>query len=422
MIVQLRDRWLTLIIVTNIGFWFANGIHEWFVRGLFQVPGVDWARFWAASLAFRHAGSAAAYKLPAIAHYMQPILEYYRPEDARVRVGPAPYPPIFLRLFEFLTLPPAPIGYLIWTGLSIGLAAHVFHRLGDRFPTTCRWKFTLLMLSAFPLMMAFYVGQVVALLLVCVMQAMLDFERGRDFRAGMWIGLMILKPQYAVCIMLVLLAKRRWSAIGGATVGGAIILGSSLLVGGVGGLVAYARMLVTDYPSYAGSVAIDPRGMIGWRSLVITVFPDFSTTSSLVLVALLSLATVALLPGIWAGRWDPTSPRFARQMVLTFAITLMVAYHSQPHGAALLLVPCAMLLAQPDASPLARRLLIGSLAITPIVGTISALVMGNLWLVSLMTSGVLIALIVILVRPNEPLPETRSVQRPRPRGFRPVPG
>src|SRR5690349_20148076 len=86
----IAHHWLVLATIANFGFWSANALHEWFVRGLFGVIGVDWARFWGASRAFHQVGPAAAYKLPEIASFMQPLVQYYRPSERVVRVGPAP--------------------------------------------------------------------------------------------------------------------------------------------------------------------------------------------------------------------------------------------------------------------------------------------------------------------------------------------
>jgi hypothetical protein len=153
---------------------------------------------------------------------------------------------------------------------------------------------------------------------------------------------------------------------------------------------------MTSYPSLTGGTGIDPNGMIGWRELVLTFFPHVAARPSLVLVATLSLLTLALLPLIWRGEWNPSDPRFAAQMTATFAATLLVAYHSQPHGAALLLVPGGLLVARRGGTPAIRKLLVGAVVAAPLLGAISAFTLGNLSLVGLATSGVLIALLIML--------------------------
>jgi Glycosyltransferase family 87 len=366
------------------------------VRGLFVVVGGDWARFWGASRAFESEKPAAAYQLANISAFMQPLAKFVRPGGPGIRVGPAPYPPIFMSLFDVFTEPSPPTGFLLWTAFNVVLAAFVARRIASEFRTQSPWAVTILIIASFPLMMALVAGQVVVLLLVCVSFAVADFEQGREFRAGIWTGLLILKPQYAIGLVLVYLIKRRTAAASGFAVGAAAIVIGSLAAGGVSGLIAYGRMLMTSYPSLTGGAGIDPNGMIGWRDLVLTTFPHLAAGPSLILVAAMSLMTLALLPLIWRGEWNPSDPRFAAQMTATFAVTLLVAYHSQPHGAALLLLPGGLVVARQCASPGVRKLLVGAIAGAPILGAISALAVGDLSLVGLGTTGVLIALLIML--------------------------
>lgn len=391
-------RWAALVIAANFGFWAVDVAHEWAARGLFVVVGGDWARFWGATRVFDAVAPAAAYRLPQIAAAMQPLARYARLGASGVSIGPAPYPPLFLWLFAVFTLPAPPLGFFLWTALNVGLALLVARRLAGAFRMGSSWIPALLVLGAFPLMLALVVGQVVVLLLVCVLQAVTEFERGHELRAGIWTGLLVLKPQYVGCIVLVYLLKRRVAATAGVAIGATAILAGSLAVGGDDGLLAYGRMLITDYPSYAGGTGIEPRGMIGWRSLVLTMFPHLGTVPGLLLVAALSLLTLALLPVIWRGAWEPAGPRFAGQLVATLAVTLLVAYHSQPHGAALLLVPGSLVVARASAPRIARHLLVGAVVGAPMLGVVSALAVGDLSLVSPVLSGVLVVLLVVLVR------------------------
>jgi hypothetical protein len=195
--------------------------------------------------------------------------------------------------------------------------------------------------------------------------------------------------------VLVYLFKRRANALAGFATGAGLIGLASYAAGGLGGLIGYAKMLVTDYPAYAGGTAINPHGMIGWRATVLTFLPNLNTRASLGLVAALSILTIASLPLIWRGAWDPKSDRFASQLAATFAVTLLVAYHSQPHGAALLLVPCALVIARGTGRACVRHLLVAALGLAPFLGLISALAVGNLSWVSMAMSAVLIALVAV---------------------------
>ncbi len=262
-------------------------------------------------------------------------------------------------------------------------------------------------------MLALFVGQVVAMLFFCFTAGMLALDEGQELRAGLWIGLLTLKPQYLPLLLLFFLVKRRWSLLLGATASGFALALASLAVGGVSGIVAYVHQILTIYPRFDGNVAIDPRLMINWRGLVLTALPFASTTIGLLVVAVLTLATLALLPRLWRGPWDPHSSRFQWQIIGTLIVTLLTAYHSEPTGAAFLLVPAALILARGKATQLAPYL-VAWLWLVPLVGIISGLLFGGVAPISLTMTALQITLLVTLMRhlPAEADPSL-TVSRPR---------
>jgi hypothetical protein len=390
-----RESWMWLIILSNLVFWAAHAIHELWVRGLFVVLGGDWASFWGATQAYERIAPVAGYRLSAIAAATHPLSAYTHDGPRGARIGPVPYPPVFLDFFSLFTAPAPIAGYLLWTGASAVVALLVFKRLASRANAKRPWSNALFLLSSFPVMMALFVGQVVSILLVCILLAVLDFQDGHELRGGIWVGLLALKPQYAPCLVLVILMKRRWAALAGIGLGGSAILVGSLITGGMAGVVAYGRELVTAYPSYAGTPGVDPRGQLSWRSMVAMLLPGLGNGWSLALVATLSILTVIALPLLWRGPWNPQSDDFALKFMATLAVTLLVAYQSQPHGAALLLIPGVLVFSQPRARAAFRRLFETAIAVAPWLGLVSALTLGNLWLVSLAITGLLVAVIVM---------------------------
>src|SRR6476469_1947726 len=390
-----RDTWMGLVIVSNLVFWAVFAIHELWVRGLFVDLGGDWASFWGATQAFERQSPAAGYHLPAIAAATRPLSVFTHDGARGARIGPAPYPPIFLDFFSFFTAPPPVVGYLLWTAASAVVALLVFKRLASRAYLQTPWVYALFLVSSFPVMMALFVGQVVSILLVCVLLAFFDFEDGRELRAGFWIGLLALKPQYAPCLVLVILFKRRWAALAGIGLGGSAVLAASLITGGLSGVAAYGRELVTSYPSYAGTLGVDPRGQLSWRSVVAMTLPGLGAGWSLALVVTLSILTIVTLPLIWRGPWNPQSDDFALRFLATLAVTLLVAYQSQPHGAALLLIPGVLVASRSQSRAVLPLLFCSAIAAAPWIGVVSALLLGNLWLVSLAITGLLVSVVIL---------------------------
>jgi hypothetical protein len=394
-------RWiLSAGIVINVIFWIIRVAVEWSALGMFYVVGVDWSRFWGAARAFVVAGPSSGYDLNSIAHFMQPFLLYYSDDISSValKVGPAPYPPIFLALFAPFTIPPPQIGFLLWTIANLLLAIPVARSLAAHFPADQRRSVTTLLLLFFPFVMALFVGQMVIILLFAFWKAYEALERGDDFRAGMWLGLLLIKPQYAVVLLTILLFKRRFWAIGGSAVTALMVLLSSLLVGGVDGIVAYVRMILIDYPNYSGGLAIDPQSMISWRALVLNLIPNVGKIDGLVLTALLSLVSLVMLAVIWRGAWNPRSPRFANQMLATMIVTLLVAYHSQVHGAVLLMVPGALIAAGSPSSPFIKKLILVSVFAPPFATVLSVIIQGDAGMVSLLFLPLMIMALIALFK------------------------
>lgn len=389
-----RSTLIALGLALNAVYWLTRVGIEWSIQGLFVRLGVDWSRFWGAARAFITISPSAAYTLSAIAKEMRPLVAYYGTSIgfmatshkiglAQLQVGPAPYPPIFLAFFWIFTLPPAPGGFLLWTLLNGAIAIYVVCRLTQRFGQGLSWRILLPLLSFFPLLTGLHDGQMVNLLLGAFFLGYLALERDQERRAGLWFGVLWLKPQYAPVLFLVLLCKRRWWAVLGMIATGCLIVLASLAVGGLGGIVGYVKMLLTDYPNFAGGVAIDPTQMINWRALILNVLPGASVVG-LALTALLSLLSLASLWAIWHGEWNPRSPRFPGQMLATMIVTLLVAYHSQLHGLVLCMVPGTILLAARQAPPSLWRLLPWLLFAPPLLDAISLVIFQNQNLVPLM--------------------------------------
>jgi hypothetical protein len=163
---------------------------------------------------------------------------------------------------------------------------------------------------------------------------------------------LLLKPQYAVVIALVLLWKRRWHTVAGLSAVGAAVILSSLLLLGPSGARAYLALLTAAGGYHTAISEIASQIMISWHGLLAALAPALAEKPTLALTVALSALSVAALIPIWRGPWQPRDQRFAGQMLATLLVTLLVSYDSNIHGAALLLVPGAIFLfTKPGAAP-----------------------------------------------------------------------
>ncbi len=354
--------------------------------GLFRWIGVDFGLFWAAARLFFSAGPAAAYDLVALGETLQFLRHFYGPLGGDLIVGPTPYPPPFLALVYVFSLVPPALGFALWTLMNVLLAASVLRDL-----TTERVSRPTLVacvtFTFFPLGYAILVGQPTVILLYAFHQSIKALRSGADLRAGLWAGILLLKPQYALFYIAVLAWKRRWRTLAG--VGGTALVVASSSVGMLGteGIAAFIRMA-----SYAaGFRSVDPIAlpdqMISWRGLLVNLLP--STASEpfglAATAALTALSTMSLIV-VWRGPWNPHNERFPAKLLAIGTATMLGAFHNHIHGAALLAVPGLLAYASPAVTPSERRAL-----------RLSSVVPLAVFSVSQSMSATAIALSVVLV-------------------------
>lgn len=324
--------------------------------GLFNWIGNDFAWYWSQAEALRLDGPARLYDPAAQAARLVDLAPFAR-KDPLVP-GQVPYLPIFALLFAPLTLLPPLAGYALWMAISLAALGWLTWRVHQLLPgVSTPWLLVALATFA-PIAMSFFNGQPMLLLAVAVGEMYLALRAGRDLRAGLWLSVLVLKPQYAILLGPMLLVQRRWRAVGGALAGVAVALLLSWLGVGWDGLRGYPAALL-DVGGFSGSNQAFPGLMVNWRSLVLWARPGLDGRVGLSLTLLLGLATAAALVPLWRRRAPAESGLLAVQVAATTAATLLASYHSNVHGGALLVVPFAAVLAAPRAvvSGLSRWLL-----------------------------------------------------------------
>jgi hypothetical protein len=238
------------------------------------------------------------------------------------------------------------LGFVVWTVLNLLAGIYLAHRAAQFFPAGRRWWIAGFALTSLPVVYALLFGQPILLLACAFAEAYISFRRGEDFRAGLWISCLLIKPQYGLLIGLLLLWKRQWRAVLGSACGVAFIVGASAVLVGPAAFLGYPSAL-RDLSSFNGvGEFVYAPDMINWRGIVLRIAPNVSDYAGLLIVLALGVFTVALAMFAWRGPWEPRSPKFPAQMVILVLATLLANYHSHAHGASLLVVPLAALIAE----------------------------------------------------------------------------
>ncbi|MCL4532441.1 MAG: DUF2029 domain-containing protein [Actinobacteria bacterium] len=317
----------------------------------------DFVSFWTGSMLVRDGVGANLYDM-AVQSDFQANLRRELTGSAEMKPGvvldPFHSPPAQAVLMMPLTFLPLPMAYLLWSALSLGLfwlSVALPLRGSSRGATIA-----VLLLSFAGVADTLIFGQVNALFAIGISAALLAFRSRRPFQGGLWLGLLWLKPQYAVIFPVVFLLKRRWSELGGMVISGAVLAGVSLAVVGIDGAFRYlivTREIGAFYPP--PDSFIFPQSMVNWRGLLMNVWPGIpGDLGSIVMLALDALtAVVSLL--VWRGPWEPESPRFGWQFLAATIATIVISPHSNFHGMVLMLGPMALTLSRPtEGAPLHR--------------------------------------------------------------------
>jgi hypothetical protein len=318
--------------------WGVTVYRYWIYTGLFSPIGIDFSLYYGAAQAFVAGDRAAIVDLARLKPYLYQFVSYMKPAEGPPFVGPTPYLPIVLLVAPLTALPPT-VAQVCWAAASLGICASVAVDLARRFPGS-PWLRAALFLGYLPLGHGIFVGQPTPLLLLAFYQSFRALETGRRLTAGLWLGALLLKPQYALFLLLVLVCKRQWLTLVGVALTGVGLAVLSLAVIGPEGVPGFVDMM--RYAS--GFREVDPivnaREMITWRGFLLSALPESVTEQQGVALTLaLSLLTAAPLIYIWRGEWAPRLPRFATQMLATMCVTLLAGFHGHLHGAVLLLVP-----------------------------------------------------------------------------------
>ena len=195
-------------------------------------------------------------------------------------------------------------------------------------------------LSSMALFFTFFFGQINVLLYISLGEFLLFVQKRRDFRAGLFLAIWLIKPQTLIFILPWLLVTRRFRILTGFGVGSLIILISSTLIAGGNWFMIWINLLLL-YPK--GLATTNPLAMMNWRSLALNlepVIPPFFAWG--IAIAGMMLTTFWMIK-TWKNRSNES--QFALALLCTYAATCAVTWHAHIHMALPLLAPILVLLA-----------------------------------------------------------------------------
>jgi hypothetical protein len=287
------------------------------------------------------------------------------------RENPLPFnhPPFEALLFAPLARLPYVAAYLVWAVFNLALILGFWILLRPRLLSLHGFLPALPLLAMFaffPLVMALLQGQDSILLLFLYGLAFSALATGRNFVAGVCLGLALFKFQLVLPFVLVLLLRRQWRAVAGFAFTAFGLLLLSMAVVGWSGVLAYPGFVLGLSRSSA-QAGIYPRDMPNLRGLVNGSL-QLAGLPAKVLIIALSIALVALAAYGW--RVQTERAHSGRQFVLGFSlcltVTIITSYHMLTHDLSLLILPILLLaerLVSGEVVGPARAILVASLAV-----------------------------------------------------------
>lgn len=186
--------------------------------------GLDVDAFWEAGLRMR-AGGGDLYPLSS---------------DPHLKLMPFLYPPSAAALFAPFTWLPRPVAYALWGGLQWAFLAAAFFGLRRLCRVEDRGRdFALLLLGGVfaATFMNFASGQVNVLLVACMAWALVLIDEDRPIAGGGLLAVGAHLKVLPIVLVGVLVAQRRWRALGGFALGATLLLAAPVPWAGVGGAV-----------------------------------------------------------------------------------------------------------------------------------------------------------------------------------------
>jgi hypothetical protein len=260
--------------------------------------------------------------------------------------------PYRMAYFVFLAL------NLTFLGLSFRFLRPRMNNLADLAP----WFPVAIFAGFLPIAAALMQGQDSILLLTLAAAAMASLEKGREFTAGLLIGLGLFKFQITLPIVLLFLVWRQLRFVAGFVVSAAMVTSASVGLVGIEQLKVYGGGLLSMSVRLSSAAdqfkyGISPTAMPNLRGLVAGLAGSHLSLFGVHAITIVLSFLVLLLTAAFASAKQSSS----NLLLIAITVSALVSYHLLIHDLSILLLPVAIVLnrnlaAEATADKKARRL------------------------------------------------------------------
>ncbi len=240
--------------------------------------------------------------------------------------------------------------YVVWGVVNISLWMLFVYLMRPCAPVPRQtFQYFIVCFGFFPLWVALLQGQTSILLLVLYTLTFLSLRRGRDFRAGLFLGLGLFKFPLVLPFALICFLRRKWKLMAGFGLAATMLGGISIAAVGPAGVLSYINLLIETIRHPATMTPWNMPTMRDFFSAVVggrVAVKWVSATSALVSMVLILFT---------AWRWWRGDRRGGRgSLSLVFAVALGVSivtgFHLNTHDLSPMLLPVLLVIGSPQAS------------------------------------------------------------------------
>lgn len=308
--------------------------------------GTDYTGFLLGSTMFAH-GYSSASQLYDIS--LQTIVQQQLLSGSAIhfRDGLLPFvnPPYVAFLATPLAYLSPEVGFLLWDVLQLGLLILSLWLLRSLLPPHYRYLLWLGAFAFLPVYQTLDQAQISPTLFAGITLFWHCLRQGKQWKAGLAIALLLLKPQLLPLFLLYLLYRRYWASLVSFTLATILVYLIAAITSGWLWPGSYLSLLdwLGNNPGHYGSV---PELMFTWRGLL----ARFNIATSFPLLLLTMLTAIALFCAWWRGGRNPalTNELLVGRLELQLAATTLAAtldgFYLYTHDLTILIFSGAVLL------------------------------------------------------------------------------
>lgn len=323
--------YLSLVTCIAIGFLYrivlkiSLNIHFFRSNGANSFSFIDYVAFYSAGKIVLSDTRAQIYQFATqLAAYNKTLTESL---GAKISVDHIPLGqsvPWFFAMLAPFSLMPILISYIAWCLAGMSLSGFWLWKIlrQNGYTSLFSGLFLLDVAGSYPYEHLMDDGQNSAFILAALAFMLYSWFRGNHIASGVGLALVSIKPQYAVFLLIPVIAMRRWKVLASAAVTGSVLVIVSALIFGMKTLIEYPALL---HQTEKNDPAVFPTWMVSIRGpLSIVMDLDLALNISTILFAIAFLVML----GFWLRFVSKASQNKIR---IAMAITLLVCMLTSPH-------------------------------------------------------------------------------------------